>query len=421
MTTEPLVRSSQSTPLAPRVAARCPTSSWWERGVLRLFSNLQHGQIELQLPDGRTVLAGAVAADQLCATVTVHNPDCFREIALGGSLGAAEAFLRGDWSTTDLVALQRIFCRNMEGLTRMESGLATLATWGAKLLHVWSRNSTAGSQRNIAAHYDLSNEFFQLFLDPTLMYSSAIYEQPEMSLEQASTAKLDRICRQLELQPDDHVIEIGTGWGGWALHAARNYGCRVTTTTISRNQFNLAQQRVAAAGLSHRISVLLQDYRQLQGTFDKLVSIEMIEAVGHEFLPQYFQQCDRLLRPAGKMLVQAITMPDQRYAIYRRSVDFIQRYIFPGGHLPSIGAMQAATERGTRLQLLDAFQFPDDYARTLNHWRIAFIAKLDDVRRLGFDERFIRMWNYYLCYCEAAFLERAVNIGQFVWQKNRYC
>ena len=421
MATELLQRPDLFSKRAAAQTQAVPLRGFWERRVVAGLSNLQHGQIQLDFPSGTSLQVGAAAEDDLHASVTVHDDRCLREIAVGGSLGAAEAYLRGMWSASDLVPLLRIFCRNMDELTRLDTGIAAATAYVARLLHRFARNSTRGSRRNIAAHYDLSNEFFQLFLDPTLMYSSGLFERPGQTMEQASVAKLDRICRKLELQSDDHVIEIGTGWGGWALHAARHYGCRITTTTISRNQFDLARQRVAAAGLNERIEVLFEDYRNLTGQYDKLVSIEMIEAVGHEYLPRYFRKCDQLMKPGGRMLVQAITMPDQRYAAYRKSVDFIQRYIFPGGHLPAIGAMQAATEQGTRLQLIDAVQFPESYARTLRLWREQFLAKLENVRELGFDERFIRMWYYYLCYCEAAFLERSVSVGQFVWQKNRYC
>ena len=382
---------------------------------------LQHGQLQISTPWGATECFGEGSTDNLFATVDVQNTDCFRKIALHGSLGAAEGYLQGDWKSDDLVSVLRLFCRNMDQLTHMERGLASILVAMARWLHDTRKNTLAGSQRNIAAHYDLSNEFFQLFLDPTLMYSSALFEQPEMTLAEASVAKLDRICRTLDLKPTDHVVEIGTGWGGWAVHAARNYGCRVTTTTISRNQYRLACDRVETAGLSDRVNVQLLDYRHLNGEFDKLVSIEMIEAVGHDFLPTYFKKCHDLLKPGGRMLIQAITMPDHRYEVYRRSVDFIQRYIFPGGHLPSVRAMQQATERGTYLQLVEALQFPDSYALTLRHWRKAFFERLEDVQALGFDDRFIRMWEYYLCYCEAAFLERAANVGQFVWERNRFC
>lgn len=402
---------------------KCPagkaTTGLARRGVLKLLTRLQFGTLDITLPDGTRTVFGEQAEDGLHVAATIHDDRFFREVASGGSLGAAEAYLQGLWSTEDLTGLMRLMCRNLSRLESLETGLARVSGWVARAGHWLSRNTFAGSRRNISAHYDLSNEFFQLFLDPTLMYSSGLFEQSDMTMQQASVAKLDRICRKLDLRATDHVIEIGTGWGGWALHAARNYGCRITTTTISRKQYELAQQRIDAAGLSERVTILFEDYRNLEGEYDKLVSIEMIEAVGNAFLPAYFRKCDELLRPGGKMLVQGITMPDYRYAAYCRSVDFIQKYIFPGGHLPSVGAMQEATQQ-TKLLLVDALQFPDSYARTLQCWRREFMGRLDEVRALGFDDRFIRMWDYYLCYCEAAFLERSVSVGQFVWEKPRY-
>jgi len=261
MATELLERPDLLTPSEPAPTRTVSLRGFWEGRVLGGLSNLRHGQIQLNCPSGFSLHVGTAAEDDLRTCVTIHEDRCLREIALGGSLGAAETYLQGLWSTSDLVALLRIFCRNMDELTRMDTGFAAATAFAARVLHRFARNSTRGSRRNIAAHYDLSNEFFQLFLDPTLMYSSGLFEQPEQSMEQASVTKLDRICRKLDLQPGDHVMEVGTGWGGWALHAARHYGCRITTTTISRNQFDLARQRIAAAGLNDRIEVLLEDDR----------------------------------------------------------------------------------------------------------------------------------------------------------------
>lgn len=390
-----------------------------EHSILNVLRRVQHGRIEIALPD-RRVVCGNETDDGLAVRVDVHHPRLFSELLWGGSLGAAEAYLRGDWTTDDLTSLLRILCRNLDLLSKMDRGVASFGLSLARLAHRWADNTRRGSRRNIAAHYDLGDGFFELFLDPTLMYSSAFFEQDDQSLEAASVAKLDRVCRTLELAPGDHVLEIGTGWGGFALHAARHYGCRLTTTTISQNQYKRAAERIAAAGLQDRITLLRGDYRDIRGRYDKVVSIEMIEAVGHAYLPVYFGACDRLLQPGGRLLIQAITMPDQRYERYRRSVDFIQKYIFPGGHLPSIGAMQQAVAESTRLVFVEGLQFPDSYARTLREWRGRFQERIADVRRLGFDDRFLRMWEYYLCYCEAAFLERAVSVGQFVWEKTRF-
>jgi cyclopropane-fatty-acyl-phospholipid synthase len=299
----------------------------------------------------------------------------------------------------------------------MEGGAARFTIPLQKLFHWVNRNTHEGARRNIAAHYDLGNDFFSLWLDESMMYSSAIFERPDMSLHEAQQARLEHICQKLQLRPDDHVVEIGTGWGGFAMHAARNYGCRVTTTTISAEQYELAWQRVVDAGLHDRITLLLDDFRDLEGKYDKLVSIEMIEAIGHDLFVPYFRKCSELLKPDGAMLIQAITIADQQYEEYRKSVDFIQRYIFPGGHLPSLGVMTDAAARHTDMRLLGLEDIGLHYATTLNRWRENFIAQLDQVRRMGYPEPFIRMWEYYLCYCEGAFLERAISDVQVVFTK----
>ncbi len=416
--TQPAVDQPAVSPT--RRERRSSQLDWVSSKVFSSLRSLKHGTIDIRLPGNECHRVGTPADDDLQVEVTVHDLRFFRELAMGGTLGAAEAYIAGRWSCDDLTTLMRILCRNLDNLVGMDRGVARLAMAAARGSHWLARNTIGRSQQNIAAHYDLGNEFFSLFLDPTLTYSSALFARPDMSLEEASIAKLDRVCRKLELEASDHLVEIGTGWGSFAMHAAREYGCRVTTTTISRRQFELAQSRVDAAGLGDRINIVMEDYRTLAGQFDKLASIEMIEAVGHEFLPAYFAACDRLLKPGGRMAIQAITMPEQRYDRYRRSVDFIQKYVFPGAHLPSVGAMQHAVSQGTKLEMIDALQFPDSYARTLHEWRAVFVDRLDEVRQLGFDGRFIRMWEYYLCYCEGAFLERAVGVGQYVWEKTRH-
>ena len=384
--------------------------------LLACLDQLQDGQIAFR--DGPLAgLFGTPGADRLAANLTVCDRRFYPAVAWGGSVGFGEAYLRGEWDTDDLTALLRIFIRNMDRLAPVDGLTSRLAQFVTTLTHRIARNSTRGSRRNIARHYDLSNEFFGLFLDPTLMYSAALFDDAGMTLEQASIAKLDAVCRRLDLQPGDHVVEIGSGWGGFALHAARNYGCRVTTTTISQQQYELARRRIDEAGLSDRIRLLCDDYRELTGSYDKLVSIEMLEAVGHEYYDAYFGKCHRLLKRGGRMVVQSITMPEQRYAAYLRSADFIQKYIFPGGCLPSLASIQQAVGRATDLRLIEQFDFGLGYARTLAEWRRCFRERLDSVRTLGFDEPFIRMWEYYLCYCEAAFLERAVGVSQLVWIK----
>ncbi len=346
--------------------------------------------------------------------VRVRHPRLYPQIVRGGSLGAAESYLRGDWDSDDVTAVLRLFAANAHLLgsldrwhTRLTRPLTALLTWQR-------RNTRAGSRRNIAAHYDLSNDFFALMLDRTMTYSSGIFAHADSTLEEASRAKYDRICRKLQLSADDHVLEIGCGWGGFALHAAGNYGCRVTATTISRQQYLSARDRIQAAGLHDRITLLLRDYRDLSGSYDKLVSIEMIEAVGERMLDAFFGQCARLLTPGGAMLLQAILIPDDRYDRYRTSLDFINRYVFPGGFLPSLSAIGMALRRATDFRVIHLEDFADHYARTLACWRTNFSGQLEQVRRLGFDEHFVRTWHYYLCYCEAGFAERQIGVSQML-------
>jgi cyclopropane-fatty-acyl-phospholipid synthase len=325
--------------------------------------------------------------------------------------------MHGHWSCDDLTGMIRLLLQNRAVLDGMDGGLARLTVPLQKLFHWVNRNTRAGSRRNIAAHYDLGNDFFSLWLDPTMMYSSAIFEQPDASLYQASVAKLDRICRKLDLKPGDHVVEIGTGWGGFALHAAANYGCEVTTTTISREQFELASRRVAEAGLDQRVHLLLEDYRDLDGRYDKLVSIEMIEAVGHQYLDTYFEQCSRLLKDDGAMLLQAITIQDQRYSKALKTIDFIKRYIFPGSFIPSVSAISDSVARSTDMKIFHLEDIGPHYATTLRRWRERFFDRIEEVSALGYPEEFIRMWEFYLCYCEGGFLERAIGDVQVMLTK----
>jgi cyclopropane-fatty-acyl-phospholipid synthase len=397
---------------APRVLDRVA-----EHAVRKRLASLQHGRLTL-VDGGAAVSVGNPTAQcPLSATAEVHDPRFYSEIAYGGSIGAGEAYMQGYWSADDLTAVMRILLHNRDVLDGMESGLARFAAPLQKALHWAARNTRGGSRRNIAAHYDLGNEFFSLFLDPTLMYSSAVFERAGMTLEEASIAKLDRICRRLALKASDHVIEIGTGWGGFALHAAARYGCRVTTTTISANQYELARARIADAGLADRITLLREDYRDLRGQYDKLVSIEMIEAVGHQFFDTYFQQCSALLKPDGMMMLQAITIADQRYAAARDSVDFIKRHIFPGCCIPSVAVICDSIARVTDLRLYHLDDMGPHYATTLRAWRENMFARLHQVRALNLPETFIRMWEFYFCYCEAGFAEHATGDVQMLFVK----
>lgn len=343
------------------------------------------------------------------ATITVREPAFWADIAFGGSIGAGEAYMRGAWDCDDLVALMRLLLRNRHVLDGMEGGAARVTAPLQKAFHWVNRNTRDGARRNISAHYDLGNDFFALWLDESMMYSSAIFEQPDVPLHEAQLHRLDRICQRLDLQPDDHLVEIGTGWGGLAIHAATHYGCRVTTTTISKEQHRLAAERIAAAGLEDRIELLLSDYRDLEGEYDKLVSIEMIEAIGWRQYDTYFRKCGELLRPGGRLLIQAITIAETRYEEAKRSVDFIQRYIFPGSNLPSVKAMVNAVAAQSDMMVTGLHDIGRDYALTLNHWRRRFLDRLEEVRALGYPDSFIRMWEYYLCYCEGGFEERAIS------------
>jgi len=378
------------------------------RAVLARLQKLQRGR--LTLSDGaQSYRFGRTSIEcPLDVAVQVLDGRFYSDMAFGGSIGAGEAYMQGYWNTNDLTGLVRLLVQNREVLDGMETGLARLTAPAQKLLHWLNRNTAQGSRRNIAAHYDLGNDFFKLFLDETMMYSSAIFERADMSLHEAQLARLDRICRKLDLKPTDHLLEIGTGWGGMALHAAENFGCRVTTTTISREQHALAVERIRAAGLSDRITVLLSDYRDLTGQFDKLVSIEMIEAVGYQFYDIYFGKCGAPLKPDGMMLLQAITIADQRYDQAKRSVDFIQRYIFPGSCIPSVTAISDSITRASDLRQFHLEDIGPHYATTLRKWRENLFARIAAVRALGYPESFIRMWEFYLCYCEGGFTERAI-------------
>ena len=381
--------------------------------TLALLAGLRGGAVAIADPLGSTTLGEGVPALHL----RVHDLAFYRAVALRGSVGAGEAYIDGLWDCDDLVGLVRLLVRDRDRLDAMETGLARVGAWALRAWHALRPNTRGGARRNIAAHYDLGNDFFALFLSPDLMYSSALWAGGDDTLEAASTRKLDAVCRQLELRPGDRVVEIGTGWGGFALHAAREYGCHVTTTTISREQHALASARVAEAGLGDRVALLLEDFRDLRGTYDKLASIEMVEAIGARNLDAYFERIGGLLRPGGLALVQAITIEDHRYAQALRGVDFIRRHVFPGSFIPSVAALVAAKVRAGDLAL-DALQdFGLSYARTLQAWRERFLAHLPQARALGYDERFLRLWEFYLAYCEGGFRERSIGVAHLRLRK----
>lgn len=393
---------------------RCLLNDLGRQSVLHQLAHLTRGSVTV-VEGERTYRFGP--ASNGTAAIRVRSPRFWRSVLLGGTLGAAEAYIRGDWDTRDLPGVMTVLARNAEALRHIDS-LSGRLLQPIRAAAGWlRRNTRLGSRRNIAAHYDLSNEFFALMLDRTMTYSAGIFESPQSSLEDASRAKFDRICRKLELSPADQVLEVGCGWGGFAIYAARNYGCRVTATTISQAQYDYARRAIDEAGLADRIRLLQTDYRDLGGQFDKLVSIEMIEAVGEQFLDTYFRRCSRLLKADGMMLLQAITMPEDRYSHYRRGVDFIQQYIFPGGFLPAVSAISRSLGRATDLRLFHLEDIGPHYAETLRRWRENFEHNLDRARRLGFNERFMRTWEYYLCYCEVGFRERLTGVSQILLTK----
>ncbi|MHC4513102.1 MAG: class I SAM-dependent methyltransferase [Planctomycetota bacterium] len=382
------------------------------------LATLQAGVVEIvDAWDGSTARFGRGADGDLCARVRILDPAFYTAMAARGSIGVAEAWMDGHWTCDDLTALVRIMVLNRPLLEGMEHGGARVAQFFLKFLHGGNANTRSGSKRNIAAHYDLGNDFFELFLDPTLTYSCGIFEHEDATVEQAQVAKLDRLCRKLALRPDDHLLEIGTGWGSMALHAASQFGCRVTTTTISREQHAVAVDRVQRAGLADRVEVLCADYRDLNGRYDKLVNCEMIEAVGADYLPEFMHRCSELLEPDGVMVMQAILISDQHYQRALREVDFIKRYIFPGSFIPSTTAILSAATESSDLRLVHLEEIGPHYATTLRCWREALIANADRARTLGYDDRFLRMWEYYLCYCEGGFAERFLGAGQFVFAK----
>ena len=384
------------------------------RAVLSRLEHLKIGQVVINEGKTQATFGQLTREFPLTVQLRVLDPKFYSEIAFGGAIGAGEAYIQGLWACDELEDLLRILIRNRDVLENIDSGLARLGTPLRWLFHALNRNTRSGSRKNIAAHYDLGNDFYQLWLDPKMMYSSAYFETSGTALADAATAKLDRICRKLDLTADDSVIEIGTGWGGFAIHAATHYGCHVTTTTISKQQHDYARKAIDDAGLQDRITLLFEDYRDLDGRFDKLVSIEMIEAVGHEYHDTYFRKCCDLLKRDGQMLLQAITIADQRYDQYKTGVDFIKRYIFPGGCLTSVTDMTRTLTTQTDMRVIHLEDIGPHYATTLRRWHDRFLARLDEVRALGYSESFIRMWRFYLSYCESAFIERAIGNVQML-------
>jgi cyclopropane-fatty-acyl-phospholipid synthase len=397
---------------APGLAARLGRAA-----VLRVLAHLQHGRIRLVESTEEHHFGKLTERCALSVTLRILDARFYSKVAFGGSVGAGEAYFHGYWSCDDLTALIRILVVNRSALWRMDRGWARVSRPVRRVTHWMRRNSPEGSARNIAAHYDIGNELYRLMLDETMAYSCGIFEHEKATLAEASRAKFDTVCRKLALSPQDHLLEIGTGWGGLALHAARHYGCRVTTTTISRAQHEYARERIAAEGLADRITLLLSDYRELTGCYDKLVSIEMIEAVGARYLPTFFDRCSRLLAPHGAMLLQAITIQDQLYAEALSSVDYIQQFIFPGSFIPSVSALMDAVRDATDMKCFHLEDIGPHYAPTLAQWRRNFLDQVEQVRRLGYSQNFVRLWEFYLCYCEGGFAERQLGDVQMLLTK----
>lgn len=407
------------------------TWSWGESGrsrlnllyrgmALKALEFVKDGEIRLIDGDMKRTFGVNDGVGSLTAEIVVRHPGFYKAMLFGGTLGAADAYVQGMWDCEQLTDLMRIVVRNRKVSDGLDKGMMKALKPVVRVGHWLKRNTIERSRKNIQAHYDIGNDLFEWMLDETMNYSSGIYASDATSLEEAQQAKMDRICRKLKLNENDHVIEIGTGWGGFAIHAAKHYGSRITTTTISERQYELAVQRVREAGLEDRITIVKEDYRKLRGQYDKLVSIEMIEAVGHEFLPTYFNQCASLLKPNGVMMIQAINMNEAEYERYLKSVDFIQRYVFPGSCCPSMGAIGRAVASGSDLSIVETRNIGPDYARTLADWRVNFHAKLEKVKGAGYLEAFVRLWDYYLSYCEAGFAERYITNHQIMLAKPGY-
>ena len=396
-----------------------PKSGFFQQLVCAQLAKMNAGTLNLLLPNGEHLTFGN-GDDEISASITVNHPDFFKRIVLYGDVGFGEAYVEGLWDTNNITQVISWVLLNIDNAALVSGSKAkafalNVMKWLNDLYHTNRSNTLKGSRKNISEHYDLNNDFFATFLDPTMTYSGACYNRENMNLEEAQIEKYKRLCTQLHLQPGDHVLEIGSGWGGNAIYMAKNYGCKVTSLTLSAEQQKLAMQKVEEAGLSHKIEIRLQDYREVEGTFDKIISIEMLEAVGHKYLNTYFEKCNGLLKKDGILAIQVITCPDSRYEQLRTGIDWIQKYIFPGSLLPSVGAINEAVNQTGDLSLIDLKDIGLDYAQTLKAWFHKFNSALSEVRSLGFDETFIRKWNYYLCYCEAAFAMRNIHVMQLIY------
>lgn len=395
--------------------------SIYEKIALKLLASLTKGSLTVTLSDG-TIIRMGEKDSPFKATLRINNSEMFRKSILYGDVGFGESYVDGDWDTDSVTNFISWWILNYENNPSLSGSRRKFSPMGLlqaidRFGHVFRANTVPGAKKNIAEHYDLSNDFYGLFLDGSMTYSSGLFDNRTISLEEAQFQKYDRLCQKLHLKPSDHILEIGSGWGGFAIHAVKNYGCRVTTITISKEQYEFAKERFTREGVADKIDIRLQDYRLMDGAYDKIVSIEMLEAVGHDFLETYFEKCHQLLKQNGLLGLQVITSPDSRYDQFRKGVDWIQKHIFPGSLLPSISALNSAVNKTGDMHLLDVKDFGKDYARTLSLWREAFNKKIGQVKELGFDDSFIRKWNYYLSYCEAGFTMRNISVVQLIYTR----
>jgi cyclopropane-fatty-acyl-phospholipid synthase len=396
-------------------------SNFYQDLVLKVLGKMERGNLYLTLTDGEQITIGN-GENNIAASIVVNSDEFYKRIILFGDIGFGEAYVDGLWDTDNITNVIKWVLLNIENAPGISG--SKIQTLSLNVLKVYNRlshfkraNTIEGSRKNISEHYDLNNDFFASFLDPTMTYSAAYFYRDGLSLQEAQLAKYERLCRQLHLRATDHVLEIGSGWGGNAIYMAKTYGCRVTSLTISEEQHKLAVERVEAEGLGDRVNILLQDYRLMEGVFDKIVSVEMLEAVGHKFMDVYFTKCHQLLKKNGILALQVITSPDSRFESLKKGVDWIQKHIFPGSLLPSVGAINRSINRTGDLTMVDLKDIGLDYAKTLKLWYDSFNANLSKVKTLGFDDTFIRKWNYYLCYCEAAFAMRNINVMHLVYSR----
>lgn len=419
MATQPLPKDRSLSHLV----AHFPALDYFCRSILfKKFKELRFGEIRIEdrTGSGTHETCFGDTNSSLKIRVIVNRSRFYSRTLLGGSIGNAESYVDGDWETDQLTDMVRLFVLNRDVLNGIDNGIGSLLQPFQKYFHGLRKNTIEGSRENIRSHYDIGNDFFKLFLDDSMMYSSAIFENKDMGLYEASMNKVAHICSKLKLKASDHLVEIGTGWGTLAIYAAKTYGCKVTSTTISTEQYNYALQRVKEEGLEDKVTILFEDYRKLTGVYDALISVEMIEAVGLDHLDTYFEKCSSLIKPDGVMVLQAITIRDQNYEAARKSVDFIQRHIFPGCGIPSVHAMMNSVTKKTDLALIHQEDFAEDYAETLKHWSKRLAKNEKEITKLGYPDFLHRLWQFYFSYCEGGFRERAIGLSQLVLTKPGY-